>query len=166
MNISMIVAMGRGNVIGKDNKMPWNLPADLKYFKDTTMGHVVVCGRKTLLSMNGPLKGRKNIVLTKDRDFTYPGCEILNSVEELLRIYDKKSQEIFIIGGAKVYEQFLPLANKLYITYIDEDFVGDTYFPEFSLKKWVLVSERDGITNETNPYKYIFKVYQRLDEQR
>lgn len=154
--------MGRDNVIGKDNKMPWDIPADLRYFKDVTMGHPVVCGRKTLESMGGPLKGRRNIILTRNRDYEPDkGCEIVHSVEEVLQLFSKSKEEVFIIGGAEIYKMFLPYANKLYITTIDQEFEGDTFFPNISEGEWTEVAVKEGPTDEKNPYHYQFRVFER-----
>lgn len=162
MNISMIVAMGRDNVIGKDNKMPWVLPADLKYFKEITMGHPVVCGRKTLESMGGPLKGRRNIILTRNRGYKPDwDCEVVHSVDEVLQLASESIKEVFIIGGAEIYKMFLPYASKLYITTIDQDFEGDTYFPEISQREWTEVSVKEGQQDEKNPYHYQYRVFER-----
>ena len=163
MKISMIVAMGRDNVIGKQNKMPWDLPADLKYFKDVTLGHPVVCGRKTLESMGGPLKGRRNIILSRNKDYKPDcDCEVVHSVDEVLQLSSASNEEVFIIGGAEIYKMFLPYANKLYITTIDQDFEGDTFFPEISEDEWSQVSVKEGQRDEKNPYHYQFRVFQRI----
>lgn len=160
----MIVAMGRDNVIGKNNKMPWNLPADLKYFKDVTMGHPVVCGRKTLESMGGPLKGRRNIILTRNKGYKpNDGCEVVHSVDKVLQLFTRSKEEVFIIGGAEIYKMFLPYANKLYVTIIDQEFEGDTFFPKISEAEWTQVSVKEGLTDQNNPYHYQFRVFERKE---
>jgi dihydrofolate reductase len=159
--ISLVFAMGRNRVIGSNNSMPWRLPADLAYFKDLTMGSTVVMGRKTFESIGKPLKGRKNIVLTRDRRYIQDGCFIAHSLEEVLDM-TKGEQETFVIGGAEVYSMFLPYAKKLYMTYIDHEFQGDTYFPEIDYDEWKLVSKVMGEKNEKNPYHYFFQVYERI----
>ncbi|MCX7710896.1 MAG: type 3 dihydrofolate reductase [Clostridia bacterium] len=157
--ISMIWAMGKNRLIGRDNQLPWRLPADLANFKRITTGHPVIMGRKTFESLGRPLPGRKNVIITRNKDLSIEGCEILHSVEEACRLAEK--QEVFIIGGAEIYSKFLPHADKLYITEIDESFEGDTHFPEFNMDEWVLTSKVKGDKDEKNPYDYYFLVYER-----
>ncbi|NLN41191.1 MAG: type 3 dihydrofolate reductase [Clostridiales bacterium] len=158
--ISIIVAMDRNRVIGKNNRMPWKLPADLAYFRKVTLGHTVVMGRKTFESIGKPLEGRKNIILTRNEEYAKEGCLVVHSLEEALKmIQDEK--ECFIIGGAKIYSAFLPYAQKLYITYIDHEFEGDTYFPEINYDQWRMVSRIPGPQNEKIPFDYYFEVYER-----
>lgn len=157
--ISIIAAVGRNYVIGKDNKIPWYIPADFAYFKSKTMGHTIIMGRKTYQSIGKPLPGRKNVIITKDNEFKAEGCEICHSIEETLKY--KEQEEIFIIGGANIYKEFFNLADKLYITLIDKDFEGDTYFPTIDNEVWNLVSKTKGIKDEKNPYDYYFCEYVR-----
>lgn len=161
MRISMIVAMGRNRVIGKDNDIPWKLPAEQQYFKEVTMGHAVVSGRKNFESMGRPLKGRRNIILTRNKEYKYDNCEVIFSKDELFRKFYGSDEEVFIIGGEEIYKMFLPYSKKLYITTIDEDFEGHTYFPEISEDEWTVIFEKEGLTDEKNPYHYIFRVYER-----
>lgn len=158
--ISIIVAMDRNRVIGKDNRMPWRLPADLAYFRKVTLGHTVVMGRKTFESIGKPLDGRKNIVLTRDRQYTKEGCTVVHSVEEALKMI-QDDKECFIIGGAEIYSAFLPYTQKLYITYIDHEFEGDTYFPEINYGEWRMVSRTPGPKNEKISFNYYFEVHER-----
>jgi len=157
--LKMIVAMDRNRVIGKENKLPWNLPNDLSYFKKMTLHHTVVMGRKTFESLRGPLSDRKNIVLTSDTEFSYEGIEVCRNTEDILEM--AKKEHVYIIGGAMVCQQFLPHAEKLYITYIDEEFEGDTYFPEINKKDWELDSEIKGKTDEQNVHLHTFQTYTR-----
>jgi len=157
--ISIIFAMGRNRVIGKDNNLPWRLPADLAYFKSKTIGHTVIMGRKTYESLGKPLPGRNNVVITRNRALEIEGCTVYSSIEEALRLGD--SEEVFVIGGADIYKSFLPYADKLYITSIDDTFEGDTFFPEIDYSLWRLVSDIPGEKNEKNPYMYSFLVYER-----
>lgn len=157
--ISIIVAIDRNRTIGKDNKMPWHLPADLANFKKITLGHTVVMGRNTFESVGKPLPGRENWIITRDADYRMEGCTICHSVEEVLE--RSKGQEIFIIGGEQVYAQFFQVADKLYITHIEDAFSGDTFFPEIRPADWKLVSKVKGEKNEKNPYDYYFAVYER-----
>ncbi|TCZ74638.1 dihydrofolate reductase [Paenibacillus albiflavus] len=160
MSISYIVAMDRNRVIGKDNRLPWRLPADLKFFKQTTMGHPIVMGRKTYESIGKPLPGRLNIIMTQNRDYQAAGCEIVYSVEELLKF--SKQGEVFVTGGSELFRLFMPHVDRMYITEIEHEFAGDTWFPVFSKDEWQLTSSEQGIQNEENPYTYFFNVYDRI----
>lgn len=159
--ISFIVAMDRNRVIGRDNQLPWHLPEDLKFFKRTTMGHTIAMGRKTHESIGRVLPGRENIVITRRPGYQSEGCTIFTSVEDFAVYSREQKNEIFVIGGAEIFKETFPYADRLYITYIDEVFEGDTYFPEFPLKEWELVSCQQGIKDEKNPYDYEFRIYQR-----
>ncbi|MGD7051220.1 dihydrofolate reductase [Sutcliffiella horikoshii] len=158
--ISIIVATDRNNLIGKDNDLPWRIPADLAYFKKVTMGSTIVMGRKTYESIGKPLPYRRNIILSR-QDFHAEGCETLHSLEEVQQL-NKDGEELFIIGGAHIFKEALPIADFLYLTYIDEEFVGDTYFPEINEQDWELLSSEKGIKDEKNPYDYYFKKYKRI----
>ena len=130
MIISLIAAMGKNHVIGKDNQMMWHLPKEYKYFKDTTIGHCIVMGRKNLQAQNRALPGRTNIVVTRQKGFQFKDCIIVNSLEEAINIAkDKKESELFIIGGGEIYEQSIPLADRIYLTVVDYNEDGDVYFP-------------------------------------
>jgi len=157
--ISMIAAVARNGVIGKDNRLPWNLPADLAYFKKVTMGHAVVMGRRTFESIGRPLPGRCNIILTGDRNYHPENCIIMHSVEEVLEY--GKDRDIFIIGGAKVYKSFMNHAGMLYITLIDRDFEGDAYFPEIDKSQWTVVSQTKWGKDESSGYRYRYIVYRK-----
>lgn len=159
--ISLIFAMDRNRVIGKNNCMPWRIPEDLAYFKKKTLGSTVVMGRKTFESIGKPLKGRKNIILTRNKEYTKDGCQTVTSIEKVMEEIGD-GEETFIIGGAEIYSMFLPYAEKLYITYIDHEFEGDTYFPEIDCEEWKIVSRIPGERNEKNPYDYYFDVYVRV----
>ena len=162
MLISIISAVSDNNVIGKTNSLPWYLPADLKHFKDVTMGHIIIMGQKTHESIGRALPGRTNIVLTFDNDFKAEGCIITTSIEEALRVASAKNEdEVFIIGGASVYKQFMEIADKLYITRIHYKFDGDVYFPKIDEKKWKIVSIDKHKKDSKNAYDYTFKVYQK-----
>lgn len=159
--ISLIWAMGENRVIGKNNKLPWHLPEDLKFFKRTTLGHPVAMGRKTWLSLGKPLPGRENIVITRNTEFSPSGATVLNSIHQLITYSQEKHEEVFVIGGAEIYEAVLPYADRLYITVIHEEFDGDTYFPEIDVSQWKNISNEKGIKDEKNPYDYEFKIYER-----
>ncbi|MDQ0257626.1 dihydrofolate reductase [Evansella vedderi] len=158
--ISMIAAMGNNNVIGKDGDMPWHLPNDLKYFKKVTTGHPVLMGRKTFESIGKPLPNRKNYVLTRNKAFAPEGVEVLHSIGEVRPLLDSE-EEFFVIGGAHLYNDLLPLADRLYITHIKEDFTGDTFFPEIEQSEWKVISSEDGQVDEKNIYAHTFVVYER-----
>ncbi len=158
--ISMIWSMDRNGVIGRDNRMPWHLPADLAYFKSKTLGHTVIMGRKTYESIGRPLPGRKNVIITRDVNYRADGCSICNSIEEALKL--GLEEEVFIIGGADIYGKFLPFADKLYITFIEDTFEGDAFFPSVDFEQWELVSRKQGERNEKNPYDYYFTEYKRI----
>lgn len=159
--IELIVCTGKNYEIGYENDMPWKreLPADLSYFRDKTRGKTVVMGRKTfesiVSSLGKPLPDRRNIVLTTDTSFTYEGVEVIHHLDEM------KEKEVIIIGGASLYEIFLPKADRLYRTRIEETFVADTYFPNINLDEWVCVKTETHKKDEKNAYDYAFEVYER-----
>lgn len=154
--ISLIVAYANGRVIGKNGKMPWHLPNDLKHVKEVTTGQTIVMGRKTFESLGRPLPNRRNVVLTRSRDFSAPGVDVVHSMEEVLALGD-----VIIFGGAEIYSQFLDLADRLYITEIDLDVEGDTFFPEWDREAFDLVSKKEGTVDENNAYPHTFYVYER-----
>jgi dihydrofolate reductase len=158
--ISFLFAMGKNRVIGKDNGMPWHLPADLARFKKMTMGHTVVMGRKTHESIGKALPGRKNIVVTKSMDYKAEGCIVVHSVNEAREYFDD-NEEIFVIGGTQLFNAFYPYADRLYVTYINQEFAGDTFFPEIEDAEWKRISIEKGVKNEKNQYDYSFIVYER-----
>ena len=157
--ISYLLAMDLNGTIGKDNDLPWHLPADLAYFKRVTMGHCIVMGRKTYESIGRPLPGRKNIVMTRNLDFIAEGCEIFHSPGSFIESYDK-NDEAFIIGGARLFESFMPYVDKIYITLIEHEFIGDTAF-SFDKAEWTLVSDKPGMVDEKNIYPHRFQIYEK-----
>ncbi|TXK85325.1 dihydrofolate reductase [Paenibacillus sp. N3.4] len=161
MSISFIFAMDRNRAIGVNNTLPWHLPADLKFFKSITMGHPILMGRKTYDSIGKPLPGRRNIILTQNKEFHAEGCEIIHSVQEAVEAF--VDQELFVIGGAEIFRLFTSEVNRMYITWIDHDFEADTYFSEMDLSSWTLVSSEQGEQNEKNPYVYYFRIYEKND---
>lgn len=159
--ICLIVALAANGVIGLNNALPWHLPADLKHFKALTMGHPVVMGRKTHESIGRPLPGRRNLVITRNRDYSSPGCEIVHSLDEAIAAC-RGAGEIFIIGGAELYRESLPRAHRLEFTEIGAEFEGDATFPEFSREQWretgrEIHSDEPGI-----PFRYDFVRYERI----
>ncbi|WP_078409843.1 dihydrofolate reductase [Priestia abyssalis] len=163
--ISFLVAMDQNRVIGKDNKLPWYLPADLKYFKELTMGHPIIMGRKTYESIGRPLPGRENIVITRNEEYTAEGCTIIHSISEVKELEEKRDDELFVIGGAEIFEQTFSIADRLYVTMIEETFEGDTYFPDFNEDDWVVVSKKKGVQDERNVYEHYFLVYERKNQK-
>jgi dihydrofolate reductase len=159
--ISFLVAIDKNRVIGKDNALPWRLPADLKFFKDVTMGHTIIMGRKTYESIGRALPGRENVVLTRDEHYHAEGCTILHYISDVEEMEKNTDKELIVIGGAEIFKQTFPIADRLYITEIDEEFEGDTFFPEFNEEEWKVVSKKKGIKDEKNPYDYYFLVYDR-----
>lgn len=158
--LSTIVAIGNNNVIGLDNKMPWYLPSDLKYFKENTLGKVVIMGRKTLESIGGPLKDRKNIVITRDKNYNpnFADVEIAHDFSEIKKYIDD-DKENFIIGGAEIYREFLPYCKFLYVTRIYKDFEGNKFFDHLNEGEWEIIKASE-IKNYKD-LKYEFLVYEK-----
>ena len=162
MKISAIVAVSKGNVIGKDNDIPWYLPADFRYFKKVTMGHNILMGRKCFESIGKPLPKRTNIVITRNPFFLSAGVLIFNSIEEGIEAARANGEEeLFIIGGGIIYEQTAHLWDTLYLTEVDLEVQGDVFFPEVKSEEWDLVSSEHHSSDEKNEYNYTFKVYER-----
>ncbi len=165
--ISIIVAVAENNVIGKDNQLIWRLPADMQFFKDKTMGHCVITGRKNYESIPEkfrPLAGRTNIVITRQKDYKAPGAIVVDSIESAISAAkETNDSEIFIIGGAEIYKQSLAFSDKIYLTKIHHSFEGDTYFPELNLKEWKETNRVKGIVDEKNKYEHDFITYQRIN---
>lgn len=159
--LSLIVAMDQKRLIGRDNQLPWHLPADLRYFKATTLGKPVVMGRKTFESIGKPLPGRRNIVISRNTEFTAPGCDIVSSIDEALAQCSAEA-EVMLIGGASLYAQTLERADCLYITRIHHEFDGDTWFPEFDLARWQVEKQDDFDPDHDNPYPYSFIKFKRV----
>ena len=154
--ISIIAAMSDGRVIGKGNQLPWHLPADLAFFKKTTMGKPIVMGRNTYDSIGRALPGRRNIVISRNTGLSIDGCEVLHSPQEVIDA-TKNESELMIIGGALIYKYFLPHANRLYLTLIDAKFEGDAYFPDYeSMAKWKVMARENHELDERNTYPYSF----------
>ncbi|QGH34734.1 dihydrofolate reductase [Gracilibacillus salitolerans] len=160
--ISLLFAMGKNRVIGKDNTLPWHLPNDLKFFKELTTSHAIIMGRKTFESMNGPLPNRDNIVLTTNKEFEHEQCKVIHSVDAIKEM-DKANpeKEWFVIGGEEIFKQVLDFADRIYMTYIDEEFEGDTFFPVFDGHKWPITKKEKGKKDEKNRYDYYFIQYDR-----
>lgn len=155
MRIAAIFAMSENRVIGKDNQLPWHLPADLQHFKALTMGKPILLGRKTYESIGRPLPGRCNLVMSRDVQFQAPGCVVVNSLETAL-LAAGYSDEIMVIGGAVLYQHLLPRTQRLYMTIIHHEFEGDAYFPVLDMSEWEEVSHVDHDADEENKYSYSF----------
>lgn len=160
--LSIIVAIANNNVIGKDNKLIWHLPEDLKRFKNLTTGHTIIMGRKTFESLGRVLPNRKHVILCNDAtlDINDENVEVLPDIN-LLDKYIQSEEENFVIGGATIYKLLMPYANKMYITKINKDFEGDVYFPKIKEDEWQVVSKEQGLKNEANPYDYEYVNYVR-----
>jgi dihydrofolate reductase len=162
MIISCIVAVAKNNVIGKDNDIPWYLPADLQYFKKVTLNHAVIMGRNCYESIGRPLPKRTNIIVTRDPYFISSVCYVVRSIEEALSTaMAQGEEEVFIIGGGQIYEQTKGIWDKLYVTEVDLEVEGDIYFPKISLDEWSLISAEPQVKTEKNVYDYTFKLYER-----
>ncbi len=154
--VSIIAAMARGRVIGKENKMPWHLPADLAHFKKVTLGKPIVMGRKTFESVGRPLPGRRNVVISRQKNLVIENVECVDSLENAIALL-KEEAEIMIIGGANVYTQALQLADQLYLTYIDLNCEGDAFFPDFDENNYVILNREAHPSDEKNPQAYEFQ---------
>lgn len=160
--ISLMLAMDENRVIGKDNQLPWHLPADLQYFKKVTMGHPIVMGRKTYESIGRLLPGRENIIITRNKSFQVNGAVILHNVAVIKEYADKCEKEVFVIGGAEIFREILPETDKLYITQIHHTFEGDTYFPQIDSNQWRVTSSVKGKVDELNVYQHDFNILEHL----
>jgi dihydrofolate reductase len=161
MLISIIAAMDRNRIIGRDNELPWHLPADLRWFKEHTYGKPVVMGRKTYESIGRPLPGRDNIVLTRDQDLQLVGCIVVHSVEQALMIADN-SEEIMIIGGAQLFSRFISIADRMYLTLIDAKFEGDSLFPAYDASEWIEIHRNEVTRSDDNIYPLQFLILERI----
>ena len=150
--------MARNRVIGKDNKMPWHLPADLEHFKTVTMAKPIVMGRKTYQSIGRPLPGRQNVIISRNPDYKVEGCDVVNSIDAAIKLLSGE-EEIMIIGGGFLYSQMLEQADKLYLTFIDSEIDGDTYFPEYENLDLTELASENHLSDEKNRYDYRFVDY-------
>ena len=160
--ISLIVAASINNAIGKENQLLWHLPNDLKFFKNTTWGGVVIMGRKTFESVNKPLPGRTNIVITKQPDWNAENVEVANSLDDALeKATALNFKEIFIIGGGEIYKQSIEIANRIYLTKVHTVIDGDTFFPDLN-NDWKMISNRDFKSDEKNKFDHSFQIWERV----
>lgn len=155
MQLCLVVAMARNRVIGRSNSLPWHLPADLKFFKRITQGKPLLMGRRTFESIGRPLPERRNIVITENRDYRAPGCLVVHSLSAALAAAGPAPQAM-VIGGASLYQQTLPQAAGIYLTQVEADIPGDTYFPEFDRTKWQEVWRENHPADVRHAYPYSF----------
>ncbi len=167
MKLSLVAAMANNNVIGSENRLLWHMPVDLKHFKDLTMGHTLITGRKTFESIGGPLKGRKTIVVTRNKNYDAKGCLVVHSIKDALKAV-KREKEVFVAGGSEIYEQTIGLYHTrcLYITRIYANFDGDAFFPDIDTGKWELRSMEEHEADEKNKYPYAFMTYKKKSRCR
>jgi len=165
MKLSLIWAMDRKRLIGNQEALPWHLPADMQWFRKQTMGKPILMGRKTFESIGKPLPKRTNIILSRKKDFTIPGCIVVQSLDDA-KAAVPDADEIMVIGGAEIYTLLLPQADQLYITHIDATFEGDTWFPAFNLKHWQEIHHEIHHADEKNMYNYRFEILQRIALQK
>ena len=163
--LSIIVAKAKNNIIGKNNKLLWSLPEDLKRFKKLTTGHTIIMGRKTFDSLGRVLPNRKHIVFTQNPDFKVENenVEIVHSMLEIKQYIDDENEN-FVIGGAMIYNLLLPYTKKMYVTEINQDFEGDAFFPKINLEDWKIIEKEKGIKNEKNNLEYEYVTYERIEK--
>lgn len=155
--VSAIVAMSENRVIGKNNRLPWHLPSDLKHFKTITTGHPILMGRKTYESIGRPLPNRTNIIITRNSTFQAAGCVVVTSIEEAVQhASSENAAEIFIIGGALVYRQLMPHIQRIYLTIVHHEFEGDAYFPKLNMNEWKESARERHPADTENAYAYSF----------
>ena len=159
MIVTIVVAIAENHAIGKDNQLLWHLPKDLKHFKEITSGGTVIMGRKTYDSVGKPLPNRRNIIITRQQ-IEIAGCEVVNSLQAALDLC-REHKEVFIVGGAEIYKQAMPLTDKIYLTIVHENFEADTYFPEISKDIWKETERTDHEADEKNPLSFSFITLER-----
>ena len=147
--------MDKNRVIGKDNDLPWNMPADLKRYRSMTLGKPNIMGRKTHEAIGRVLPKRLNIVVTRDKNYKAEGCVVVHSVEEALKA-TRDAEEVMVLGGAEIFKMFLDKVNRMYLTYIDGEFEGDTFFPEFDESEWKETLREEHKADSENPYDYVY----------
>ena len=158
MSFSIIAAIAANNVIGKDNKLPWNIPEDLAHFYKIIYGKPVVMGLKTYESIGGAIKNSQNIVLSRNHSLQLSDCVVVHSVSDVLDLYQDYTKEVMVIGGADIYQQFLPFVDRMYLTFIHKDIDGDVYFPKWQKDEWIVTDKRD---SKSSLYSYSFVVLQK-----
>lgn len=164
MITSIIVAASENNVIGKDNRLPWHLPADLRYFKNTTWAMPIIMGRKTFESIGKSLPGRHNIVITRNKDYKADGATVVSNLNDAIKAAeDNDVNELFIIGGAELFNSTMDQAQKIYLTRVHATIDGDVFFPALNKEKWELVSEKNMEADEKNEYALSFQVWEKIN---
>lgn len=158
--VSLAVAMDRRRAIGRDGALPWHITEDLRRFKAQTWGKPIVMGRRTWEAIGRPLPGRVNIVITRERDYAAPGCEVVHSLDAALARVPG-AEEVVVIGGGVVYAEALPLADRLYLTLVDAEVDGDTWFPDYAPEDWREVQREGPFESATSPYRFEFRVLER-----
>lgn len=159
--ISIVVAISENNAIGKDNQLLWHLPADLKHFKEITSGSTIIMGRKTYDSIGRPLPNRRNIVITRSLDLQIPNVEVVHTLESALSLCDDE-KEVFIIGGAEIYKNALPTANKIHLTTVHQNYDADVFFPELIKEQWKEINNEYHPADEKNSVAYTFSTLERI----
>jgi len=161
VKLAIIVATDEQGLIGKDNDLPWKLSADLQYFRRVTMGKPLIMGRNTHESIGCALPGRKNIIVTKNNDYYVNGCVVVHSVNDALNACET-AEEVMVMGGASLYQQLLPQADRLYLTHVHASLEGDTWFPDWQPSEWCEISREDHLADDKNDHDYSFIVLDRL----
>ena len=161
--VSAIVAAAENNAIGKDNQLLWHLPNDLRFFKRTTSGHTIIMGRKTYESVGKPLPNRRNMIITRQSGYAVEGAEVFHSLGAALQ-HCAGEPEVFVVGGAEIYQQALPVVDCIYLTRVHAEIVGDSFFPTLDEKEWRLVSEDSHPADERHAHSYTFEVYERREQ--
>ncbi len=169
MILSLIAAADEDGVIGQGNTLPWDLPADLKYFREKTKDHIVIMGRKTFDSivekLGHPLPDRRNVVITRSGDLYAGDYDMVSSMDEAIELAERSgAEEAFIIGGQQTYEMAMPFANRIYLTHIHQHFEGDKFFPDIPSNDWAIAKEERHEPDEKNPYPYTFMVYEKMNK--
>lgn len=164
--LSIIVAAAENNVIGINNELPWRMPADMRYFKDKTLGHPIIMGRKSFEALGKPLPNRTNIVITRQADYAPEGVVVVSSLEEAIAkansLVEEDDDEVFIIGGGEVFREAMSVVDQLFVTRIHtEEVKGDTYFPDINVNDWALISSDPQNADEKHAYDYTFEVWVR-----
>lgn len=161
--MTIVVAMGSNNEIGKENQLLWHLPKDLKHFKDLTSGHPIVMGRKTYESIGKPLPNRTNIVVSRKKDWFEEGILIVGSLKEALKFAKKIDENFYVLGGGNIYEQTIDLADRLEVTEVKATLDADTFFPKINPKVWKKVNEECHEKDEKNSYDFCFQTFERIE---
>lgn len=159
--LSIIAAVSENNALGKDNKLLWHLPADLKRLKSLTMGHHLIMGRKTWESLGRPLPGRPHVVISRNKNLSHEAITVVSSLEEAIEI-SKTDEQPFIFGGAEIYRLALPMVQRIYLTRVHKSFEGDAYFPELNPSEWQLIDKQDFEVDEKNLIPYSYEEYKRI----